>query len=118
VGLLEVAHVLRRRRAHAVRGAVVVGTDEQLLVLGAEQLDEQRRGEAEVGVLVDEHVAEALGQPRAHVRALAQERDGAQHELPGVERPDLGQQPVVVDVQLRELDLAGPASALGVVAVG
>ena len=118
MGLLEVAHVLRRRRAHPLRRAVVVGADGELLVLGAEQLDEQRRGEAEVGVLVDEHVAVALGDPRAHVRALAQQRDGAQHELAGVERPDRGQQPVVVEVQLRELDLARAPGALGVVVVG
>ena len=76
--------------------------------LGAEQLDEQRGGEAEVGVLVDEHVAQALRHPRAHVRALAQQRDGAQHELARVQRADLGEQPVVVEVQLRELRPRAP----------
>ena len=49
---------------------------------------------------------------------LAQQRDRSQHELAGVQRALLREQPVVVEVELGELDLAGPASALGVVLGG
>ena len=84
-------------------------------MLGGQQLDEQRGREAEVGELVDEHVAVALGDARAHLRALAQHRDRPQDELAGVERALLGEQPVMVDVELRELGLARRAIALGVV---
>ena len=86
-------------------------------MVGAEQLDEQGRREAEVRPAVDEHVPVALGHPRAHVRALAQQRDRAQDELAGVERAGVGEQPVVVDVELRELGLARGPRAIGVLGV-
>ena len=112
---LEVAHVLRGRAAQAPRRLILVGGDGERPVLGGEQLDEQRRREAEVGELVDEHVAVTLGDPRPHVRALAQHRDRSQHELARIQRPHLREQPVVVEVQAGELDLASGAIASGVV---
>ena len=101
------AAAARRRRAAWSSSAA----DGDRPVLGREQLDEQRRREAEVGELVDEHVAVALGDPRADVRALAQHRDRAQHELARVQRALFGEQPVVVEIQAGELDLARGAVA-------
>ena len=86
----EVADVLRRRAAIAVDGLVVVGERADPAVLGDEQPQQQALGEAGVLQLVDQHVPVAGGEARAHVRLLAQQAEGEQDEVAGVERARLG----------------------------
>ena len=81
--------------------------------VGHEQPQQQALGEARVLQVVDEHVPVAAGEPRAHVRLLAQQPERAQHEVAEVERPRVAQHPVVRAEQLPELALARGARALG-----
>ena len=85
-------------------------------MVGDQQPQQQALGEARVLQVVDEHVAVAPGEPRAHVRLLAQQPERAQHEVAEVERPRLGEQPVVGAEELGELALARDAARV-VVAV-
>ena len=78
----------------------------------AELLDDQQPGGRQVLQVVDEHVAVARADARAHVRALAQQPQRAQDEVAGVERALLGQEALVGEVQLRELALAGSVGLL------
>ena len=103
----EVRDVLRRRAAEAVDRLVVVGRDGDVAVLGDEQPQQQVLGEVGVLELVDEHVPEAGGEPRADVRLGAQQPERVQDEVAGVERPGLGQHAVVGGVDRGELALAG-----------
>ena len=66
--------------------------------------DEQRRGR-EVLQVVDEDVAVARTDARADVRAIAQQPQGAQHQVAGVERVGLDEQSLVREVELGELAL-------------
>ena len=68
-------------------------------------------GEVRVLVLVHEHVPEAARHALAHVRPLVEQLEGAQDQVPEVERPALGEQAVVVGVEPRELALARGAGA-------
>ena len=86
---LEVAQVLGRRAAQAVDRLVVVAGGADLAVLAREQPQQQALGEVRVLQLVDEHVAEALGDPRAHARLGAQEPEGVEHEVAEVARARL-----------------------------
>ena len=81
-------------------------------MLGDEREDEPQVRVREVGDVVDEHVAVAVGDARAHVRALEQAQR-EQHEVAGVERALLAQHPVVGAVDLRELALALGALVAG-----
>ena len=62
--------------------------------------------ELEVLGVVDEHVAPARRDPRAHVRLVAQEGDGAQEQVAEVQRALLAQHPVMGLVEAGELALA------------
>ena len=73
--------------------------------------DEQRRGR-EILEVVDEHVAVARADARAHVRPVAQQPQRAQHEVACVERARLDQQALVREVELGELALPGPVGLL------
>ena len=81
-------------------------------MLGDEREDEPQVGVREVLDVVDEHVPVAVGDARAHVRALEQAQR-QQHEVAGVERALLAQHPVVGAVDLRELALALGALVAG-----
>ena len=102
----EVAQVPGRRAAPAAHRAVVVARGGQPAVLAAERHDEAQPGELEVLGVVDEHVAPARADPRAHVGLVVQEGDGAQQEVAEVQRALLAQHPVVGLVDVRELALA------------
>ena len=102
----EVVDVLGRGAAEAVDGLVVVGHRCHVAVAGHQQPQEQALGEARVLELVDEHVAVAVGEPVAHVCVGAQEAEAVQHEVADVERPRVGQHPLVGAVELGELALA------------
>jgi hypothetical protein len=125
VGLLE-AHDARRRplrlevgerlgggAAEAVDRLVVVAGRGDLAAVGHEQPQQQPLGEARVLQVVHQHVPVAAREPRTHVRFLAQQPEGAQHEVAEVQRPRLAQHPVVRAEQLAELALAGGARPLG-----
>ena len=101
----EVAQVLRRGAAEPVDRLIVVADRRHVAVLGDEQSQQQALREVRVLVLVDEHVPEAPGQPRAHVRLLAQQPERLQDEVAEVQRPRLGQHPVVRRVDVGELAL-------------
>ena len=120
VGAPKRAQVLGRGAAEAADRLVVVGRRRPgSPCSAAEQLDEQRLGEVEVLEVVDEHVAPARRDARA--RRAARSRSSAsarRHEVAGVERALLGEQPVVGGVEAGELALALGARALGVVAAG
>ena len=61
----------------------------------------RRRRELEVLGVVDEHVAPARRDPRAHVGLVAQQRDGAQEQVAEVQGALLAQHPVVGLVERR-----------------
>ena len=92
---------------------VVVAGDGDVAVLGDQQPQQQALGEARVLELVDQHVAEARGEPRAHVRLGAQQPERVQHEVAEVERARLGEHAVVGGVDRGELALARGARAIG-----
>jgi hypothetical protein len=71
-----------------------------------ERGDEAQPRELEVLGVVDEHVAPARRDPRAHVGLVAQERDGAQEQVAEVQRALLAQHAVVGLVEAGELALA------------
>ncbi len=112
---LEVAQVLRRDRAEAPQRLVVVAGRGEVAVLGRQQPQQQAVREVRFLHVVDEQVAVARGDARAHVRVLAQQSQRADDEVAGVERSLLGEHPVVRAVDLGELALACGAGALGVV---
>ena len=97
----QVAQVPGRRAAPAAHRAVVVARGGQPAVLAAERHDEAQAGELEVLGVVDEHVAPARADARAHVGLVVQEGDGAQQEVAEVERALLAQHPVVGLVDVR-----------------
>ena len=107
---LEVAQVLGRRAAEAVDRLVVVAGGADVAVLGGEQPQQQALGEVRVLQLVDEHVAVARGDPRAHVRAArAAARNASQDEVAEVERPGLGEHAVVGARRSRRTRARAPA---------
>ena len=85
---------------------VVVAGRADLAVLAGQQLQQQALGEVRVLQLVDEHVAEALGDPRAHARLGPQQAERVEHEVAEVERARLLQPAVVGGVDGGELALA------------
>ena len=103
---LEVAQVLGRRAAQAVDRLVVVAGRADLAVLARQQPQQQALGEVRVLQLVDEHVAVALGDPRAYARLRAQEAEGVEQQVAEVERPRLLEPAVVGGVDGGELALA------------
>ncbi len=102
----EVGDALRRRPAEAVDRLVVVGGDGDVAVLGDQQPQQQALGEARVLELVDQHVVEAGGEPRADVRLGPQQPERLHDEVPEVERARLGEHAVVGGVDRGELALA------------
>ena len=97
--------VLDRRGARARDRLIGVAGRRQAVVLTREREHEPQVGVGEVVDVVDEHVAVARRDARAHVRALDQ-RERRQHEVARIERTLLAQHPVVGEVDLRELALA------------
>ena len=83
---LEVGERLRRGAAEAVDRLVVVAGAADVAVLAGQQPQQQALGEARVLEVVDEHVAVAGRDPRAHVRLLAQQPERAQDQVAEVER--------------------------------
>ncbi len=114
----EAHEVLRRGAAEAVDGGVVVARRGDVAVVAGEPAQQQALGEVRVLELVDEHVAPAARDARPHVRALAQQPEGLQDEVAVVERPGLGEHPVVGRVDGGELALARGARPVGLVLVG
>ena len=112
----ELVLVLARRRARPQR-LLGVGGHGDLAGLLAQQRQQGRLGEVGVLVVVGQHRGQAAGHAAAHVRALVQQPERAQHQVAGVQRAAVGQQPVVVGVQLGELTLAQRGGARGVVLV-
>ncbi len=87
-------------------GLVGVGGRDEVAVLGRQQRDDVRLRRGEVLEVVDEHVAPAGGEARAHVRAPAQEALAAQDEVAEIQRAALGEHRVVRRVDGGELPLA------------
>jgi hypothetical protein len=110
----EVDQVLRRGTAEAVDRLVVVTDHGHVAVVVGEELEQRRLGEVHVLVLVHEHVAEALGEPRSDVGALVQQSGGLEDQVAEVEPPRGPQQAVVMIVDVGELALAVGVRALGV----
>ena len=102
----QVAEVPGRRAAPAAHRAVVVARGGQPAVLAAQRRHQAQGGQLEVLGVVDEHVAPARRDPRAHVGLVAQEGDGAQEQVAEVERALLAQHAVVGRVEAGELALA------------
>ena len=103
---LEVGDVLARGAPEAVDRLVVVADDHDVAMLADEQAQQLALGEVRVLVLVHEHVAEALRDAPPDAGPLLEQPEGAQDQLAEVERAGLGQEPVVVGVEARELELA------------
>ncbi len=102
----QVAQVPGRRAAPAAHRAVVVARGGQPAVLAAQGGDEAQPRELEVLGVVDEHVAPARRDPRAHVGLVVQQGDGAQEQVAEVQRALLAQHAVVGLVEPGELALA------------
>ena len=103
---LEVAQVLGGGAAEAVDRLVVVPDHGDVALVLHEQPQQHSLGEVRVLVLVHQHVPEAPPCPLAHVRLLVEEAEGAQDQVAEVQGAPLGEQAVVVRVQVRELELA------------
>ena len=101
----EAAHVAGGGPAQAVDSLVVVGGGGELAAPCHEQLDQGQPGEAEVLVVVDEHVGKALDRARGRLLAGFKQADGADQQVAGVHGTRLGEHPLVRAVDLGELAL-------------